>query len=450
MKKYLLLASCFLSVASFKTNAQTAFRRCGLQESIDQMLTLHPEKRQAFETRNNAMQQHRTSAAKTTTQVTIPVVFHIVLTQSQINSIGGAAGIKERVDSEIVVMNRDFNAANADSFFIPAPFKSRFGNAQIKFGLAHRKPDGTSTPGYEIVTTTEQSFSALGGGTAGSGFICSDAKYNISGGADAWDLPDAGIQYLNIWIVNFTETNLLGIAAPASFVLSGLFPEVEVGCCVNYFAFGKRSNALQLYISGAEGGRTLTHELGHVFELDHIWGNTAVGSGDCTDDDGISDTPQQEDANGACPNFPKPNCTNEVGGEMFMNYMDYVVDDCYHMFSTEQCALMNLDVTMGPASSMITHPELLSYPTSVAAIPTASFDVFPNPATAIVNIRAAENETIQSIQLTDVTGRALRSVKFENKISNYALDVNHLPAGVYMLQINAAEGVFTKKILLHK
>lgn len=455
--KFLLAAAAFFLIQG--AGKAQEVRRCAHDESLAQVIAQHPgmqarvqQLSEARKLRIDALKQQQGALAKTTaTEVTIPVVFHIVLTGSQQNLIGGAAGIAQRVDSQIAVMNRDFNRLSLDSASIPAVFKPLFGNARIKFRLARRKPNGTSTPGYEIVTTTKQSFSAMTG-TAGSGFLCSDVKYNAAGGADAWDLPAVpGNQYLNIWVLNFTEGSILGIAAPTDYPSLGLIPEGEVGACINYRSFGKRRLSTDSYISGADGGRTAVHEVGHVFGLNHIWGNTAVGSGNCTDDDGISDTPQQKDANSSnCPSFPKPNCTNSAGGEMFMNYMDYVVDGCYKMFTNEQCGVMNADIVSGTATGMTSNPELMEWPTDVADVNTNSqLDVFPNPTPGQMFVRNTAGQTLQQLRLTDLTGRTIRTIRPENRsITEYNLDISDLPRGLYLLECTFAGGTVIKKIVL--
>ena len=83
-------------------------------------------------------------------------------------------------------------------------------------------------------------------------------------------------------------------------------------------------------------GRTVTHEVGHFYNLSHIWGD-----GGCGVDDGISDTPLASGEYGGCPSPGAiPGC---VAGEyeMSMNYMDYTNDACMYAFTQCQIDVVN-------------------------------------------------------------------------------------------------------------
>lgn len=452
MKGYVCL--CMAVLLAVSSNAQST-RRCANDEILTKMAQVYPGMEEAMQKQRQEFLQtvaaysSGITAQKTTAQVTIPVVFHIVLNQAQLISIGGAAGVALRVDSQMAVLNRDYNGQGLDQSSIPAVFQPLYGNAQIRFGLAHTKPDGSSTDGYEIITTTKSGFSAMSG-TMGSAYAASDAKYQASDGADAWD-PD---KYLNIWIVNFTESGLLGISPPMSWTLGmgGFsFPKEEVGPAVNYRAFGKSGPGQTAFLSGYNGGRTLVHEMGHFFEMYHIWGNTAVGSGTCSDDDGIADTPVQEDANSGCPSFPKANCTNTTGGEMFMNFMDYVEDACYRMFTNQQVDVMNFSASdpSGYAYSLSQNPHLLQWPAGVKNMMSENaFYIFPNPSQGVFRISIAENE-LEKVMVTNALGQAVKNINVTDKhVKNYDVDLTGMNKGIYHVQCIFARGTLTKKIVL--
>jgi hypothetical protein len=84
-------------------------------------------------------------------------------------------------------------------------------------------------------------------------------------------------------------------------------------------------------------GRTTTHEIGHFFNLRHIWGDTE----DCGGSDLVHDTPNAATPNFGKPIFPHVSCSNGPNGDMFVNYMDYTDDDSMFMFTIEQVARMH-------------------------------------------------------------------------------------------------------------
>src|SRR6266404_5983196 len=81
----------------------------------------------------------------------IPVVVHVVYHTPEQN-ISDA-----QIDSQIVVLNADFNDANADRVNLPSTFQPLVGNAHISFYRARRDPQGRPTDG---VTRTQTSVTA--------------------------------------------------------------------------------------------------------------------------------------------------------------------------------------------------------------------------------------------------------------------------------------------------
>ena len=77
-------------------------------------------------------------------------------------------------------------------------------------------------------------------------------------------------------------------------------------------------------------GRTVTHELGHFYNLQHPF------SGSCATDDGITDTPNISDANYGCPNPGTVAGCEDGEFALTMSYMDYGNDSCLYMFSEGQ------------------------------------------------------------------------------------------------------------------
>ena len=94
-------------------------------------------------------------------------------------------------------------------------------------------------------------------------------------------------------------------------------------------------------------GRSATHEVGHYFNLRHIWGDTP----DCSGTDLVADTPNAAGPNFGKPSFPTVTCNNGPNGDMFMNYMDYTDDDAMFMFTTQQVARIRATLA-GPRNGL--------------------------------------------------------------------------------------------------
>jgi pregnancy-associated plasma protein-A len=109
-------------------------------------------------------------------------------------------------------------------------------------------------------------------------------------------------------------------------------PKSTDGVVINYRAFGTMGTAQSPF----NKGRTATHEVGHYFNLRHIWGDTE----DCTGSDLVADTPNSAGPNFGKPTFPKVSCSNGPSGDMFVNYMDYVDDPAMFMFTPQQVSRM--------------------------------------------------------------------------------------------------------------
>jgi hypothetical protein len=72
-----------------------------------------------------------------------------------------------------------------------------------------------------------------------------------------------------------------------------------------------------------------------------------------------------------------------------------------------------------------------------------SYDIYPNPTVAIINVRATE--IIKSYQLVDVQGRILISKQHND--TNLKLDIANQPKGIYFLRMNFDKGTNTEKIV---
>ena len=248
--------------------------------------------------------------------VTVPVVVH-VLYKSADQNISDA-----QIQSQLDVLNADYNATNADRPNVPAVWSSLAGNAKISFKLAKKDPGGAATGGIIRKKTKIDGFGQDDG-----------MKFAASGGSDAWDTG----RYLNMWVCDLAG-GLLGYAQfPGG-------PAETDGVVMRNTAFGTGGIAEPPF----NLGRTATHEVGHFLNLRHIWGDTE----DCSGSDLVSDTPRQQLPNYDEPAFPHISCNNGPNGDMFMNYMDYVNDRAMFMFTSGQVARMRATLS-GPRKNLV-------------------------------------------------------------------------------------------------
>lgn len=71
-------------------------------------------------------------------------------------------------------------------------------------------------------------------------------------------------------------------------------------------------------------------------------------------------------------------------------------------------------------------------------------NIYPNPVKGIINIEYEHGLNVQRIQLSDASGRVVRSFKKNEK----ALRVSDLASGVYFLNIQTEEGDRCERIVL--
>jgi len=216
--------------------------------------------------------------------ITIPVIVNILEDANH-------PVTQAHIDSQIDILNEDYNDFNPGTGNVPAEFNNAVADVDITFVLA----------GVNRKASTKTEW-----GT-------NDAmKFSNQGGIDATDPAN----YLNFWICEIGG-GILGYAQ---------FPGGELesdGVVIGSDFLGENARG------GDYGhGRTATHEVGHWLNLRHIWGD-----GRCKQDDFVTDTPSSDQPNYGCPSYPTVNCRSN---DMTMNYMDYVNDDCMYMFTNGQ------------------------------------------------------------------------------------------------------------------
>ena len=240
-----------------KAQAPKLRRSCGAMAAHMMMLEQYPSFRASQMRLEGATARRRDTGANLskTAIVTVKTVVNVVYKTDDQN-ISDA-----QIASQIAALNKDFRATNPDKSKTPAPWKGLVTDTRIQFSLVK-------------VTRTR---------TTKAGFSFDNAVKKASTGGIA---PFSPKTHLNLWACALTG-GLLGYAQfPGG-------PSATDGVVINNLAFGTIGTAQAPF----NKRRTATHEVGHYFNLRHIWGDTP----DCSGSDMVADTP-----NCAGPNFNMP------------------------------------------------------------------------------------------------------------------------------------------------
>ena len=244
-------------------------RNCGTMPVHMMLLEKHPEFRaRQFKLEEQTAKLRSTLKVSALKQKIVKVVVNVVY-KTAAQNIPDA-----QIKSQIVALNKDFGATNPDKSKVPAPWKGLVTDTRIRFKLAK-------------ITRTQ---------TTKNAFIHDDGVKKASTGGIA---PFNPATHLNFWVCAL-DGGLLGYAQ-----FPGGPPHTD-GVVINYQAFGTMGTATAPF----NKGRTATHEVGHYFNLRHIWGDTE----DCSGSDMVADTPNAAGPNFNKPTFPSVSCNNGPNG----------------------------------------------------------------------------------------------------------------------------------------
>ena len=224
----------------------TRRRRCGTMAAHMRLL----EEYAPFRARQSRLEQEtarrRSLAAAVAVKpplMKVPVVVNVVYRSDEQNVS------LTQIRSQITVLNRDFARRNKDRTKVPEPWKGLATDSRIRFKLAKVTRTKTTRPSF----STDDS-----------------VKYAGAGGVPPFE-PET---HLNLWVCGLAG----GVLGYAQFPGG---PAETDGVVVDFRAFGTRGTAEAPF----DLGRTATHEVGHYFNLRHIWADTE----DCSGSDYVDD-----------------------------------------------------------------------------------------------------------------------------------------------------------------
>lgn len=353
------------------------------------------------------------SSARHRSVVTVPVVVHVIWKKSQENIS------TQQIMSQFDVLNKDFRKLNANFNTGPTAFQPLGADVGIEFCLASVDPSGNPTNG---ITRKQTTIDNIG--------MTNDWYRSARGGQDAWDVD----RYINIWVCNLGDDGTLGFAT----IPGSADPPKSDGLVIGYQFFGLTTNSQPNHL-----GRTTTHEMGHYFNLEHVWG---PDKGGCNEDDFVNDTPNQETETSECGTFPEYDaCTNSGNGIMYNNYMDYVDDACMTMFTQGQKMRM-LAALNGPRASLLASNGC-GMMTAATEITVLKPTIFPNPVNDQLTISFPEGILHNEVfSIFSLTGEKILEFRAEK---NLQIDLEGIPEGIYFL-ISSNRTIGAQKFIISK
>lgn len=382
--------------------------------------------------------------------ITIPVVVHVI---HKGETVGTGTNISvAQIQSQIDALNSDFRRLNNDILLTPPPFKGASADPLIQFCLAQQKPDGTPTNG--IIRRLEPTQLELTSEGVPLELQCMNQLVveSIIKPITIWDRD----KYLNLWVSDlnqFPAPNGLGCGVTSELLGYAQFPglggisssipaHLTDGVWVKYSVFGTIGNIEQNY----NLGRTASHEIGHWLNLKHIWGDENA----CAADDEVIDTPLQTEASSGCNVFPKleptdVGCSISYPGIMFMNHMDYSVDNCRTLFTYGQTA--RIDATLfNQRLSLLTSPGCIPGILGNNQFEKLNIIIYPNPTTSKVFFDNSISN-FKEVSIYNYLGQEVAKSSFNSLTSNQPIDMSNLATGIYVLKFSNGETSKSVKVI---
>ncbi len=352
--------------------------------------------------------QNKSSASA----IIIPVAVHF---PSVATNSTDKACLRLLAQNQIDIINADFNATNAD-INLWSPTTQAFYPGTI---------NGSLPVQFVLATQNHPADSGLSNGqkavTFGTNFL-NNADYDT-----LWR------GYMNI---------VVRAAGALGYSPLGGNPSDGATVVINYDAFGSGAGCTGYAPQGDYNlGRTLSHELGHFFNLEHTFGNGGFCN-DISNTDYLNDTPKCT-GSGGCP------ITGTVLGcvtgqkSLTMNYMDYTDDACMYMFTANQATRMRAyyNTIASEYSTNVLKNDNFEF---------KNFALYPNPNNGSFKISFITNNSDEiKITINDMQGRKIFAETFENKgLFNQEIALDKAQSGIYLVYILNGQNKTVKRIVV--
>ena len=343
--KIALLINCILF--AFAANAQTTSisEPCGSSHLHQQMMqnnANYASKVLANEQRlikyKNSTHLNKSTSSQTRV---VPVVFHVMNDGTPLTQIS-----KDEIKKAIKELNERFRkiaGSEGDGNGV---------DIGIEFALAVRDPNGNCTDGINYWDIS------------GNANFTNYVNNGVSSANGNLGVPDVTFknlarwnptQYYNIWVVGKIN-GPVDVVAGYALLADG--------------AHGIDADGTVIQAKYVKFGITLTHELGHAFNLYHTFegdgnGGQCPTNVDCeTDGDRVCDTPPHKRSSNC--NAGTNSCTGSSNAAHIHNYMDYSGGSCQNEFTAGQKARMLFAIDSIRKSFLASEGNMSLVPPAVA------------------------------------------------------------------------------------
>lgn len=418
-------------------------RTCGSDQFMESLLS-DPAQQQAYNKMQDKLnvelqklESGTTAGRDANVVIRIPVAVHYPTSGTATDA--SKACLRRLAQRQIDILNADYNGTNADisnwaSVRDNYP-ETNTGSLNIQFILATQNhPAESGLSNGEVAVTFGTDF-------LNSGDInCATCNQDTT-----WS------GYMNLVVRNLAGSTL-------GFSPVGGSPAAGMTVVIDNNAFGATlvgsPTSCTGYIPGGtyNKGRTLTHELGHFFNLQHTFRSCDTGPCSSTGDY-VCDTPQTNqpryDCNAAdnpptgTPSNPAPPVTTCGYLQLTMNYMDYVQDSCMYMFTAGQATRMQAWYNSKASeftTNALANEEFLE----------KKFSLYPNPNKGSFTLEFKDMNDSYSVEVFDITGKII----YENNYSQSSnlvqtINLDKPASGVYFVNIKSDKGLVTKKLIIN-
>ncbi len=156
--------------------------------------------------------------------------------------------------------------------------------------------------------------------------------------------------------------------------------------------------------------------------------------------------------------FANGDLTVEVSTDGGTNFASIWVEEDYGIYTDYETLAVTLDLssyvgetnlkfrfqyTANDADTLSVDDVVLTGTLGVNENLTSVFSTYPNPANDVINLVNATNVGIESISISDINGRTVKTVD----VVGSQINVSDLNSGIYFLNINSAAGKAVEKFV---